>query len=214
MAKVIINGMEVEGSFEDIQIILGIKTESARTESVKTEKPNKVKESKPKEKVSTKKVKEENKVDEFFDKANLVQVQESDVVDLGIDGVPKGHILTSYKVEYAENVKLWRVSHTICGSSTYKDSKTGEEKTRTFNKFPKKLANAEIKKLPQLPEFAGELYSWDIPFTNGNGHFKAYGFKTKELAEKALEILPKFVAKDEETYRKDKEKEEELKRVG
>ena len=189
--KVIINGQEVIGDVEFIRSLLGFGDVSARTESVKTENTNKVKESKPKKSKNT------NKVDEFFDKANLVQVQEN-VVDFGTTDVPSGYIATGYKIEFEEKVGIYRVSHSICGSSKYRDSKTGEEKTRKFNKYPKSLANLEIKKLAKHPDFKGQLFEYRKPFDDGSGSFPAWGFKTEDLAKKALEVLPRFVLKAED----------------
>jgi len=191
--KVIINGMVVEGSFEDIQRILGIKTESARTEVVEVEKTEKVE----KPKVKTKKSKKDNKVDEHFDEANLVQVQD-EVVDLGCPAVPSNCIATGYKKEFDEKVSIYRISHSICGSAKYKDKATGEEKTRKFNSYPRKLANNEIKKLATLEEFKGKMFSYKKPYTDGSGRtYTCWGFKSEELANKALEILPKFVLKEQ-----------------
>lgn len=194
--KVFINGMEVVGSFEDIQKILGIKTTvSARTEVIEAEKTEKVKESKPKDKNPKSNVRVRNSIDKHFDKTNLIQVQDK-VVDGGKMDVPNGYIATEYKAEYEEQSKIWRISHSICGSSTYKDKFTGEEKIRKFNSYPKKLANDEIKKLATMPEFKGRLFEFKKPFTDGSGRtFTAWGFKSKELADKALEVLPKMVLK-------------------
>ena len=195
--KVIINGQEVIGDVEFIRSLLGIDTVSARTETVKAEKSNKVKENNPKSNVRVRKPKQENKTEEYFDNANLVQVQER-VVEHTATDVPNGYIATEYKKEYIENAKIYRISHSICGSAKYRDKITGEEKTRKFNSYPKKVANNEIKKLAAMPEFKGQMFAFKMPFTDGSGRsYTAWGFKSEDLADKALEILPKFVLKEQ-----------------
>ena len=196
--KVIINGQEVIGDVEFIRSLLGFGNVSARTEAVravKTENTNKVKESKPKKSKNT------NKVDEFFDKANLVQVQEK-VVEFNSSIVPDGYIETKYKVEEDKERGFYRISHSICGSNTYIDKVTGEEKIRRFNKYPKSLANQEIDKLVINEEFKGQLYKYRLPLELGG--YWCRGFKSEELANKALEMLPRFVIKDESLITKEK----------
>ena len=80
MAKVVINGLVVEGSYEDIQRILGIQSVSVRTNTVAMQ--------------------QTNNVDVFYDNANLVQRQEQ-VVELG--KATSKDVETKYTVEKCGN---------------------------------------------------------------------------------------------------------------
>ena len=168
MAKVVINGMVVEGSYEDIQVILGIKSESVRTNSVAMQ----------------------NTVNTYFDNANLVQRQDK-VVDLGKK--TSKDVETKYTVEKCGN--SFRIKHNIMTrGKKYIDKVTGEEKQYRFNKVAVSLANNAIKALNEHPDFKGQLIEFSIPFGDGsNRTFKGWGFKTQKMAKSALEILPKFI---------------------
>ena len=166
--KVVINGMVVEGSFEDIQRILGIKTEvSARTSAVDMQ--------------------QTSKIDAFFDNANLVQNHDK-VVDLGKSN--SKDVETKYSVEKCGS--SFRIKHNIITrGKKYIDKVTGEEKQYRFNKVAVNLANQAIKALNEHPDFKGQLIEFKIPFDNGSGKsFKGWGFKTKKMCDAALEILP------------------------
>ena len=184
VAKVFIDGHEVIGDVEFIRSLLGFSSVSAQTNAVMTEKTPKTKE-------------KTNKVDEYFDNTSLVQVNDK-VVKTTEKTAPSNMIETNYKKEYDETNKLWRISHSICGSAKYKDKVTGEEKVRRFNKYAIQLANNEIKKLVLLDEFKGQLFKFKKPFNDGTDRaFWCFGFRTEELTNKALEKLPKLVLKEE-----------------
>lgn len=181
MAKVVINGLVVEGSFEDIQAILGISTVSARSNVAVVEKSN---------------------IDTFYDNANLVQRQDN-VVDLGKP--TSKDVETKYSVEKCGN--SFRIKHNIITrGKKYIDKKTGEEKQYRFNTIAVSLANNAIKALNEHPDFKGQLLEYKIPFENQpNKHYKGWGFKTKKQCEMALEILPKVIkAADIDEMRKSK----------
>lgn len=167
--KVIINGMVVEGSFEDIQRILGIQSVSSRTSAVAMQ--------------------QTNTVDAFFDKANLVQRQDT-VVEVG---KTSRDVETKYSVEKCGN--SFRVKHNIITrGKKYIDKVTGQEKQYRFNKVAVNLANQAIKALNEHPDFKGQLIEFKIPFEDGSGKsFKGWGFKTQKMAKAALEILPKVI---------------------
>lgn len=170
MAKVVINGLVVEGSYEDIQMILGIKSESVRTPAVAMQ--------------------QTSKVDAFYDKANLVQRQDT-VVDLG--KTTSKDVETKYSVEKCGN--SFRIKHNIITrGKKYIDKVTGQEKQYRFNKIAVNLANNAIKALNEHPDFKGQLIEFKIPFSDGsNKSFKGWGFKTKKMCDAALEILPKVI---------------------
>ena len=168
--KVIINGLVVEGSFEDIQRILGIQSVSANSDVVAMQRTN--------------------TVNTFFDNANLVQRQEQ-VVELGKS--TSKDVETKYSVEKCGN--SFRIKHNIITrGKKYIDKVTGQEKQYRFNKVAVNLANNAIKALNEHPDFKGQLLEFKIPFDNGSGKsFKGWGFKTKKMAEAALDILPKVI---------------------
>ena len=170
MAKVVINGLVVEGSYEDIQRILGIQSVSVRTNTVAMQ--------------------QTNNVDVFYDNANLVQRQEQ-VVELG--KATSKDVETKYTVEKCGN--SFRIKHNIITrGKKYIDKVTGKEKQYRFNKVAVNLANQAIKALNEHPDFKGQLIEFKIPFEDGSGKsFKGWGFKTKKMCDAALEILPKII---------------------
>lgn len=172
--KVIINGQEVIGDVEFIRSLLGIGDVSPRTGAVAMQ--------------------QTNKVDAFFDNANLVQRQDK-VVDLG--KATSKDVETKYSVEKCGN--SFRIKHNIMTrGKKYIDKVTGEEKQYRFNKVAVNLANQAIKALNEHPDFKGQLIEFTIPFTDGSKRsYKGWGFKTKKMCDAALEILPKVIKAEE-----------------
>lgn len=134
-----------------------------------------------------------NTIDKVYDEGRFVQVG-NDIKDIG---TASRDVKTKYEIVKCDDG--YRIKHNIITrGKKYIDKKTGEEKQYRFNKIPVMLANNAIKALNEHPDFKGQLIEYTIPFENGsNRTYKGWGFKTKKMCEKALEVLPKVISGDE-----------------
>ena len=179
MAKVIINGMVVEGSFEDIQVILGVKSESARTNVVTSQ----------------------NSVQEYYNSASLVQRQNY-VVETTKKPYKQGDVETRYEVEKMDG--FFRIKNAINTYGKKYIDVDGKEKQHRFNRIAYRIANDYIKELKNHPVYGKHFLEVEVPISGKRKGWFAWGFKTRKMCDEVINnILPKVVlAAEIETVRK------------
>ncbi len=122
----------------------------------------------------------------FFENNSFVQ-RGDEIVDLG---TPKNadDVLTKFEVYDldVDGKKYYCIRSGICTGKKIIDKTTGQEKVKKFNISAKKLANDMIKSVDGIITF-------DVPFSDKKGAWKAWGFKTKKEALEAVASLPKVV---------------------